>query len=103
MIHEIGHMFGLKHCIYFSCIMNGSNHLDENKGKPMELCPVCVRKLHENMQFNMLERYMALSQVCKSTNSEVFKSDGDWYENVVNLIKESYAKFYSKKEEPSKK
>ena len=26
MLHEIGHMFGLKHCIYFSCLMQGSMH-----------------------------------------------------------------------------
>ena len=25
MIHEIGHMFGLLHCTYFKCIMNGTN------------------------------------------------------------------------------
>ena len=25
MTHEIGHMFGLKHCIYFECSINGSN------------------------------------------------------------------------------
>ena len=23
--HEIGHMFGIKHCIYYSCCMNGNN------------------------------------------------------------------------------
>ena len=27
MAHEISHMFGLKHCIYYECIMNGSNSL----------------------------------------------------------------------------
>ena len=26
LAHEIGHIFGLKHCIYFKCMMNGSNH-----------------------------------------------------------------------------
>lgn len=25
MVHEIGHMFGLKHCIYYECTMNGGN------------------------------------------------------------------------------
>lgn len=23
MAHEISHMFGLRHCIYFKCLMNG--------------------------------------------------------------------------------
>lgn len=35
MVHELGHMFGMKHCIYYSCIMNGSNHLDEAEIKPL--------------------------------------------------------------------
>ena len=25
MCHEIGHMFGLPHCIYHECLMNGAN------------------------------------------------------------------------------
>jgi len=25
LVHEIGHMFGLKHCVYYECLMNGSN------------------------------------------------------------------------------
>ena len=34
MTHEIGHMFGLKHCVYFECVMNGSNSEEENYAKP---------------------------------------------------------------------
>ena len=26
MAHEITHMFGVRHCIYYNCLMNGSNH-----------------------------------------------------------------------------
>ena len=29
MAHEIGHMFGLYHCIYYECLMNGINSADE--------------------------------------------------------------------------
>lgn len=94
MVHETGHMFGLKHCIYYSCIMNGSNHLEENNNKPMELCPVCVRKLQENIQFNFLERYMALENACKSTNSQVFKNAGDFYEKLAVNVKEAFGQHY---------
>ena len=34
MTHEIGHMFGIKHCVHFNCLMNGSNHEEENDSKP---------------------------------------------------------------------
>jgi len=29
MTHEIGHMFGLRHCIYYECLMNGLNSAEE--------------------------------------------------------------------------
>jgi archaemetzincin len=44
LTHETGHMFGLTHCIYFHCVMNGSNHLRESDRRPLHLCPVCLRK-----------------------------------------------------------
>jgi archaemetzincin len=34
MSHEISHMFGVRHCIYFECIMNGSNKIAEADKKP---------------------------------------------------------------------
>lgn len=30
MVHEIGHMFGINHCIYYDCNMNGSNSYEES-------------------------------------------------------------------------
>jgi bacterioferritin len=30
LAHEIGHMFGLSHCVFFHCLMNGSNSLAES-------------------------------------------------------------------------
>jgi archaemetzincin len=64
MVHEIGHLFGMKHCIYYNCIMNGSNHLEENKKKPLDLCPVCLRKLQLNVKFDITERYLAMKKFC---------------------------------------
>jgi len=45
MSHEISHMFGIRHCIYYECLMNGSNKIEEADVKPAWLCPVCLRKL----------------------------------------------------------
>ena len=25
LVHEIGHMFGLVHCFYYECLLNGTN------------------------------------------------------------------------------
>ncbi len=32
MVHEIGHMFLMEHCIYFNCVMNGSMSFEESLG-----------------------------------------------------------------------
>ena len=29
MVHEIGHMFGIIHCTYYECLMNGFNSEEE--------------------------------------------------------------------------
>jgi archaemetzincin len=62
LAHETGHMFGLKHCIYFKCAMNGSNHLKESDSRPMHLCPVCLRKLQCSIGFDVVSRYRNLLQ-----------------------------------------
>lgn len=43
--HEAGHAFGMRHCIYRRCLMNGFNSLSELDGKSPTFCPICLRKL----------------------------------------------------------
>ena len=62
MAHEVSHILGLRHCIYFHCIMNGNNG-DENP--PLKLCPVCLRKAHDSCKMNIVRRYMALADFYK--------------------------------------
>ena len=45
LCHEATHCFGVKHCVYASCIMNGSNHLEESENRPFSACPIDVRKI----------------------------------------------------------
>ncbi len=54
MAHEIGHLFGIKHCIFNNCLMNGSNSLEEASSKSFHYCPVCLRKLHIALGFDMI-------------------------------------------------
>jgi archaemetzincin len=60
--HETGHMFGLWHCIYYSCTMNGSNHLAEDDRTPLHLCPICLRKLFHAIRFDIEKRYEDLER-----------------------------------------
>merc|ERR1712188_164199 len=60
LAHEGTHVVGLKHCIHFACLMNGSNNLEESDRAPLHLCPVCLRKLAEGCGFHPLQRYWDL-------------------------------------------
>ena len=54
MAHEVTHIFGLRHCIYYSCIMNGNNGTEF---APLHLCPICLRKLQSAAAFDIYKRY----------------------------------------------
>ncbi|KAF7967797.1 hypothetical protein HWV62_32983 [Athelia sp. TMB] len=43
--HELGHTFGLDHCVYYSCIMNGIASLAEDARAAPYLCAVCSVKV----------------------------------------------------------
>jgi archaemetzincin len=55
-------MFGVTHCIYFNCLLNGSNHLDEADRRPMDICPVDLRKLQFSVGFDVTKRYEELTR-----------------------------------------
>jgi archaemetzincin len=60
LAHETAHMFSLAHCIFYSCVVNGSNHLRESDERPLALCPVCLRKLQFSIGFDVVDRYQTL-------------------------------------------
>jgi archaemetzincin len=62
MAHEIGHMFAIAHCIHNDCVMNGSNNLEETDRSPLHPCPMCLRKLHEIVGFDVAARERKLAE-----------------------------------------
>ena len=58
--HEVGHIFGLSHCVFYRCSMNGANSLQETDAAPTDYCPVCHRKLLWNIGWDGAKRYAAL-------------------------------------------
>ena len=80
LAHEIGHMFGLPHCIYYSCVMNGSNHMDEADSCPQHVCPVCLRKLHRCLGFDAVKRY---EQLRRFYHRHGWTSDETWVDRQL--------------------
>ncbi len=60
LAHETAHLLGIAHCVFFSCLMNGSNNLAESDARPLHLCPVDLRKLQHSIGFDVVSRYRSL-------------------------------------------
>jgi archaemetzincin len=43
--HELGHCFGLAHCVYFACVMQSTASVAEDVRQPPYLCPICEEKI----------------------------------------------------------
>ena len=78
MAHEIGHMYGLEHCVHYRCAMNGSNSLAETDRSPIHMCPVCLRKLRRGAGFDIRDRYNALERYYRKRKLE---EEADWLES----------------------
>lgn len=88
----ISHMFGLKHCIYSKCLMNGSNSIEESIKKPFHLCVVCLRKLQSNLQFDILERYVRLLEFFNLQKDERVNKEIVFLEEAIVRIEDCLKK-----------
>lgn len=66
LVHETAHMFGLGHCVHFSCVVNGTNRLKETDNQPLHFCPVCLRKLQHCIGFDVRKQYEAQLRFCQT-------------------------------------
>ncbi|CAF4113362.1 unnamed protein product [Rotaria magnacalcarata] len=87
-VHEIIHLFGIKHCIYYLCLMNGAETEVEMDGQPLYLCPICLRKMYtatgkDRKIFNPVETYHDILDACQKFH---FKDEAAWYENRLNIL-----------------
>ena len=73
MCHEFCHMFNMNHCVYFNCLMNGSNSLREADQRSVFLCPVCLKKLHHAVGFDVKKRYERLLEFWSGRNEDYVK------------------------------
>ena len=64
--HEVGHMFGMRHCTRYECLMSGTNHLAETDRRPLDNCPECLAKVAWAMNYDPVERYKKLAAFWKT-------------------------------------
>jgi len=83
LAHEMCHMFGIEHCVWFRCLMNGSNHLVESDARPLHLCPVDLRKLQSSIGFDVVERYR---RILNFDRQEGFEDEARWFEKRLRFI-----------------
>jgi len=83
--HEIGHMFGLHHCIEANCVMNGTNSMVETDRHSVRLCSLCQRKLNSGFKYDNLKRLKELGEFFQKNNLneglELMKKD---FEKIKN-------------------
>jgi archaemetzincin len=73
--HETAHIFGLRHCLFFRCTMNGCNSRSELDAAPIHLCPVCHRKLRWALNWNAEKRYDELHSFYQRHG---LQAEADW-------------------------
>ena len=70
-IHETGHMFSMKHCTKYECLMSGTNHLAETDRRPLDVCPECMAKIAWAFGYDPAERYRRLADFWRSQKRDV--------------------------------
>jgi archaemetzincin len=83
LAHEIAHMFGIAHCVFFNCLMNGSNHLAESDARPLHLCSVDLRKLQHSTGFEPATRYRRLLDFSRRVG---FDEESAWLEKRLRYV-----------------
>ena len=86
LTHEIGHLLGIDHCIYYGCLMNGSGHLEEDFSQPLFLCPVDLRKLFRLVEFDVVHRYEQMLEFCTENQ---FEDESDLLKSRLEILKKA--------------
>ena len=87
MVHELCHLFTMDHCIFYECNMNGVRDISESMRKTKtvggSLCPICLKKLQLNLNFDPIQRYLSLLEVCEDLE---FDNEALIYENILQSL-----------------
>lgn len=83
-VHETGHMFSMRHCTKYECVMSGTNHLGETDRRPIDACPECMAKIAWMNKEKPLDRYKRLAAFAKKYRIADEAADFEKKANAVN-------------------
>ena len=81
--HEVGHLFGMRHCTEWLCLMNGCNSLEELDRHPLWLCPDCLMKLSVASGADKEKHCRGLAGFCKERG---LSKETEFYEREAAVI-----------------
>lgn len=86
-LHETGHMIGIRHCVSYECLMNGSNSIDELDRQVGWFCHDCLKKLCWNRKL-LPERHI---QAMHNFYSNYLPDTTllNYYSQAIELLNES--------------
>ena len=83
-VHEVGHMFSMRHCTKYECVMSGTNHLAETDRRPIDACPECMAKIAWMTNKTPSERYERLIDFAKRNQLKDAAAD---FEKKLKAVK----------------
>ncbi|KAJ5335206.1 Peptidase M54 archaemetzincin [Penicillium brevicompactum] len=89
--HELGHCFGIAHCVYYACSMQGSASICEDARQPPYLCPVDLVKVLSATGSSASDRYEALLTFCErpgNVGTHFFAPFSAWIRSRVRQIED---------------
>ncbi len=87
-VHETGHVFSMRHCTAYECVLNGSNNRAESDRHPLQLCPQCVAKVCWATGADPAERYRKLRAFCREQG---LVAQADRFETLLGALRAELA------------
>ena len=87
--HELGHCFGIDHCVYYACVMQGTTSLAEDARQPPYLCPVDLQKILYATKADATQRYGKLLEFCarqSRADVDLFRSFAAWLQVLLENL-----------------
>ncbi|CAN5246058.1 hypothetical protein BH20ACI2_BH20ACI2_20130 [soil metagenome] len=81
--HEAGHMFSLRHCTKYECLMSGTNHLGETDRRPLDACPECTAKICWVSNISFADRYKRLAKFAQGIGQSEIAREFERKRNAV--------------------